>query len=201
MATRRIEEFLTGNRVAYSTINHRCAYTAQEIAQTSHIPGKSLAKSVIIMLDGKLAMVAVPATRYLDLTKLEEQFFDRSVRLANEDDFCNRFDGCQLGTVPPLGNLFGLETFVDRSLTGEEYIAFNAGTHTDVFMIRYSDFVRVVQPRIVDASVEVAARIGSKRPARRRRDDDGDDRRSEPETSDMAQAECGCPILHHSGAD
>jgi len=198
MATRRISDFLAGNRIPYAKINHTCAFTAQEVAESSHVPGRYLAKSVIVSLNGRLAIVAVPANSRVDLDKLREATCAGDVRVAEEAEFREEFDGCQVGTVPPFGNLFGVDTFVDRQLAREEHIAFNAGTHTDVFVVRFPDYVRLVQPRLIDVAIEpktVAAR--SKRRSRR----------SESpvsaelwESESVLQAECGCPIVP-MGAD
>jgi Ala-tRNA(Pro) deacylase len=207
MATRRIREFLSGNKVPYGTINHACAYTAPEVAQTSHVPGRYLAKSVIVSLDGKLALVVVPSTKRVDLAKLGRQTGASDVRLADEAEFRNQFEGCQVGAVPPFGVLFGAETWVDRQLAFEQHIAFNAGTHTDVYVVRYPDFVRLAHPQFVDVAVDVAidqsnAAKGkpSKSKSRRRC---CEDERSEfsPEAHPVAQAQCGCPVEYHEGSD
>ncbi len=154
MATRRIREFLIGNKIPYGSINHTCAYTAQEVAESSHVPGRCMAKVVVVWLDGKLAIVVVPATKVVDLAKLRRETGARDARLADEDDFRDRFSGCQVGTVPPFGNLFGLETIVDRQLTDGEQFAFNAGTHRDILVVQYADYSRLVKPRIVNVAAE-----------------------------------------------
>jgi Ala-tRNA(Pro) deacylase len=164
MATRRICEFLDGSGVRYITIIHSPAYTAQQIAESAHVPGDEMAKTVIVWLDNRLVMVVVPATKDVSLQLLRRETGSQHAHLAEEADFANRFLGCQLGTVPPFGNLFGLETYVDRCLARKDHVAFNAGTHTDIIMMRYEDYQRLVQPfpvRIAVEPVDVALPIAS----------------------------------------
>jgi Ala-tRNA(Pro) deacylase len=206
MATRRIREFLAGNKIQYGLINHTYAYTAQEVAEFSHVPGRYMAKVVVVWLDGKLALAVVPATQVVDLTKLRREARALDVRLADEADFRDRFRGCQLGTVPPFGNLFGLETLLDRQLSSAEQFAFSAGTHRDVIVIRSADYSRLVRPRIVDVATAAgnAGHIaGLSRPkSRTRRASSRTQSVDEfPETESAVQAECSCPMMHHAGAD
>ena len=205
MATRRIREYLIGNKITFSSINHTCAYTAQEVAESSHIPGRYMAKVVLVWLDDELVIVAVPATKVVDLIKLRYETGAIDVRLAEEDEFRDRFSGCQVGTVPPFGNLFGVETIFDRQLTTGEKFAFNAGTHRDVVVIRFADYNKLVKPHIVDVAEEQreGAFVKSHRPGGRNRRSGS---RAQPGDSlsnseSAMQTQCGCPILHHAGAD
>lgn len=160
MATRRIQEFLDGNKAAYSFIQHRPAYTAQDVAASAHIPGRDLAKTVIVNIDGTLAMAVVPATMDVDLDRLRCVAGASFVMLAEESEFAHRFEGCKVGTVPPFGNLFGMELYMDRSLAQEEYIAFNAGTHTDIIAMRFTDYRRLAHPKLVGIAATPAAVVG-----------------------------------------
>jgi Ala-tRNA(Pro) deacylase len=148
MATRRTREFLDGNGVKYVLIHHSPAYTAQEVAASAHIPGRDLAKAVMVTIDGRLAIAVVPASRLVDMDLLRSAAGAQYAALADEADFADRFDGCQLGAMPPFGNLFGMETFVDTDLAKEEYVAFNAGSHTDVIAMRFNDFRRLANPKL-----------------------------------------------------
>ena len=153
MATRRIREFLDGQKVKYAVITHSPAYTAQEVAASAHIPGKALAKTVIVDIDGSLAMVVVPASREVDLGSLRTAAGARLVGLADKAEFATRFEGCQLGAMPPFGNLFGMDTYMDRNLAKEEHIAFTAGTHTDVIEMRFSDYRRLAHPKLIQIAM------------------------------------------------
>jgi Ala-tRNA(Pro) deacylase len=157
MATRRIREFLDGNHVKYVLISHSTAYTAQEVAESAHVPGRELAKSVIVRLDGRLAIAVVPATRDVEMALLRAETGAIYVGLAEEREFADRFEGCQLGAMPPFGNLFGMETVADRRLEEEDLIAFNAGSHTDVIAMRFVDWRRLVRPKVADISVPAGA--------------------------------------------
>lgn len=149
MWLQRLEEYLRANQVKYQTIPHPLAYTAQEVAASAHIPGREMAKTVMVKLDGRLAMVVVPASERVHLGRLREATGTGEVALASEWDFKDRFPECELGAMPPFGNLYGLDVFVSDSLTEDEEIAFNAGTHSELVRMRYRDFERLVDPRIV----------------------------------------------------
>lgn len=148
MATRRIREFLDGNKVKYVVIGHSRAYTAQEVAQSAHVPGKYMAKVVVVKLDGRLALAVVPATCEVDLERLREAAGAVEAELAAEAEFADKFEGCQLGSAPPFGNLFGLDTYADRALAHDECVAFNAGTHTDAIVLTFADWRRLAHPKL-----------------------------------------------------
>jgi Ala-tRNA(Pro) deacylase len=154
MATRRIREFLDGSGVRYISISHSLAYTAQEIAESVHVPGDEMAKTVIVWIDNRLVMAVVPATKDVSVELLRRETGSQHVHLADEADFADRFLGCQLGTVPPFGILFGMETYIDRCMSRQEHIAFNAGTHTDVIVMRSDDYQRLATPFPVRIAVE-----------------------------------------------
>lgn len=148
MATRRIREFLDGNYARYVMVRHAPAYDAQRVAEQAHVPGRQVAKVVVVVVDGRLGMAVVPATHDVDLEVLRAQVGAADVHLADEDQFADRFDGCQLGAAPPFGNLFGVDTYVDASLADEPFIAFPAGTHTDVIVMEFNDYRRLVRPYV-----------------------------------------------------
>ena len=148
MATRRIREFLDGNKVKYVLIGHSKAYTAQEVAQSAHVPGQYLAKVVVVKLDGRLTLAVVPAPCEVDLERLCEAAGAAGAELATEAEFADRFEGCHLGAVPPFGSLFGMDTYADRALARDECVAFNAGTHTDVVVTSFADWCRLAHPKL-----------------------------------------------------
>lgn len=149
MPSRRLKEFLDKNDVKYVSIQHSPAYTAQEIAAESHIPGKILAKTVIVKIEGKMAMVVLPATRKVIIPELRQALDAEKVTLATEAEFKELFPDCELGAMPPFGNLYNMEVYVSPELANNEMIAFNAGTHTEIIKMYYKDFERLVQPKIV----------------------------------------------------
>lgn len=142
----RLREFLDRNEVRYVSIRHSPAFTAQEIAAKAHVPGGELAKTVMVKVDGAIHMAVIPASRLVDFDRLREIAAARRVELADERDFSNLFPGCELGAMPPFGNLFGMRVFVSEELTKDEEIAFNAGSHTELIRMTYADFHRLVDP-------------------------------------------------------
>jgi len=152
MATRRICEFLDGNKADYQVIRHDPAYTAQEVAAAAHVPGKDMAKVVVVSIDGKTALAVVPATREVDLERIRAAARATGVEIATEREFVHRFEGCQVGAFPPFGNLFGMETYADSALAKEQYIAFNAGTHTEVIAMKFADWRRLAHPKMASIS-------------------------------------------------
>lgn len=149
MPSTRVKEFLDSQHVPYQSIRHPPAYTTQEVAAVTHIPGREVAKTVLIWIDGEMTMVVVPASVRVDLSLLAEETGGHRIELASERDFRDAFPGCEVGAMPPFGNLYGLRVYVADMLSRDEEIAFNAGTHTEVIRIRYSDFERLVHPLVV----------------------------------------------------
>jgi Ala-tRNA(Pro) deacylase len=149
MACARLQEYLDEQGVRYVSIKHSPAFTAQEIAASAHIPGQEVAKTVIVKLDGGLTMVVLPAPAMVRMNHLKAETGADRVELATEEEFKSRFPDCEVGAMPPFGNLYEMETFVEESLTEDEEIAFNAGTHTELIRMPYADFRRLVGPRIL----------------------------------------------------
>jgi len=205
MATRRIREYLAGCKIPFISITHCCAYTAQEIAESARVPGRYMAKVVVVWLDDQMAIVVVPATHVVDLIRLRRETGAEEARVAEEAEFRDRFIDCQIGTMPPFGNLFGIETLVDRRLSTARQFAFNAGTHRDVDVIDYADYARLARPRIVDVAVtpgdfETVMRTSGRSTSSTR------DRSVRPSGADMpgneraSQAQCGDSIARRDGA-
>jgi len=153
MACGKLTEFLDANNVQYVTITHSQAFTAQQVAASAHIKGKEMAKTVIIKINEKLAMAVLPATYHVDFHLLKQVTGNENVVLAHESEFREIFDDCELGAMPPFGNLYDMDVYVAHSLTEDEEIAFNAGTHSELIRMRYSDFQRLVKPKILKFSV------------------------------------------------
>ena len=149
MPVKKLKEFLDREKVKYVSIVHSTAYTAQEVAASAHITGKELAKTIIVELDGKMAMAVLPANRKIVLQDLREVTGSDEVNFASEEEFKKQFPDCETGAMPPFGNLYGMDVYVAESLTRNEEIAFNAGSHTEVIKMRYEDFERLVRPRVV----------------------------------------------------
>ena len=152
MPTKMLKEFLDQNKVRYVSIKHSVAYTAQEIAASAHIKGKELAKTVLIKIDGKMAMCVLPASNKIDFDLLKEVLGGNTIRLANEIEFKDRFPECDVGAMPPFGNLYDMDVFVEESLVKDEEIAFNACSHVELIQMAFKDYGRLVKPRLLKFS-------------------------------------------------
>ena len=145
---KKVKKYHEENKVNYSVKTHPVVYTAQELAAVEHIPGKELAKVVIVKADGEFIMTVLPASHKLDLERLKEILSKGKVGLATEDEFKDLFPQCEVGAMPPFGNLYDLPVYVDTSLTEDEEITFEAGTHHETITLKYKEFERLVKPEI-----------------------------------------------------
>ena len=152
MPLRKLMECLEANGIEYETITHPPAYTAQEIAASAHIPGREVAKTVILKVDGSMIMAVIPATEWVNLDLVRHACKAKNVTLADEDEFKSMFPDCEPGAMPPFGNLWNMDVFVSDTLADDEEIAFNAGSHSELVKCSYSDFERVVHPRVIYCS-------------------------------------------------
>ncbi len=149
MPAERLKEYLDENNVRYTTITHSPAYTAQEIAARAHIPGQELAKTVCVKVNGRLAMAVLPASYNVDFRLLKDITDADTLELAVEREFRDQFPECELGAMPPFGNLYGLDVYVAVKLTEDEMIAFSAGSHSELIRMEYADYARLVEPMVV----------------------------------------------------
>lgn len=149
MPVKRLKDFLDNNHIKYVLIAHSRAIPAQEVAESAHISGQQLAKAVIVKLDGKLAMVVLPATLKVDLGNLKKLTGVNNVEMATESEFNSLFPDCEVGAMPPFGNLFGIEVYMDNKLSKEKEIAFNAGSHSECMKLAFSDYAKLVNPKIM----------------------------------------------------
>ena len=146
MILKKLVEYLDSNHVKYVNVTHSTAFTAQDVAQSAHIPGKEMAKTVVVWMDGAMAMVVLPASSMVDFNKLKEASGAKSVELASEAEFKDRFPECEIGAMPPVGNLFNMRVLVDKTLSDDKEIAFNAGSHRELIRMSYTDYEQLVKP-------------------------------------------------------
>ena len=149
MPLQRLKELLDRNGIHYECIVHLPAYTAQGIAAVTHISGKELAKTVMVKLDGTLAMAVLPASHRIDMRRLHEATGAGTVAVATEAEFKDAFPGCETGAMPPFGSLYGLPVLVDETVAKDREIVFNAGSHTELVRLAYEDFARLEGPRVL----------------------------------------------------
>jgi len=152
MPLSKVRAFLDEHHTKYVVISHSKAYTAQGIAAVAHIPGQELAKTVIVKLDGALAMAVLPASYQVDLLALKKAIGVNDAALASEREFKQHFPDCETGAMPPFGNLYGIPVYVDDTLTRDAEIAFNAGTHLELIRMAFADFVSLVRPDVLKFS-------------------------------------------------
>jgi Ala-tRNA(Pro) deacylase len=153
MASRtRLKTFLDQERVSYHDIPHETEYTSQETAEGTHTPGHKFAKTLVVRLDGRFAVVVLPAHHRLDLDKLRSALGAPDAELAKEDEMKRLFPDAEVGAEPPFGNLYGLPVLVSSALAAEDWITMNAGTHQDALRMKVADFLRLVQPSILALS-------------------------------------------------
>lgn len=150
MPANKVRAFLDSRGVKYVTIRHSPAFTAAEVAASAHVAGRDFAKTVMVWIGGHLAMVVLPASRRIVLHDLRELLESPEARLATEAEFRDDFPDCELGAMPPFGNLYGLPVYVAASLAAEKEIAFNAGSHTEIIKMAYADFEDLVKPTVLE---------------------------------------------------
>jgi len=150
-----LKDYFEKNRVRYEVGYHERVYTSQEIAAAMHVPGRELVKVVMVKADGKMVMLVLPASYRIETKKLKKVLQCKKLQIAKERDFEELFPDCEVGAMPPFGNLYHLEVWVDQVLTEDEMIVFRAGSHVETLKIKYSDYSRLVNPRVGDFSVHL----------------------------------------------
>jgi Ala-tRNA(Pro) deacylase len=150
MPINRLKEFLNSQHIKYVVINHSPAYTAQEIAALAHVRGKEMAKTVMVKLDTEMAMAVLPASMKVNIERLQEASGAYQANIAGEKEFKDMFPDCEIGAMPPFGNLYEMEVYASNKLAEDTEIAFNAGSHTELIRMAYKDFERLVKPKIAN---------------------------------------------------
>ncbi len=158
MVLDRLTDYLDAHKLKYVLIQHSPAYTAREVAVSAHIPLREVAKTVVLTIDEKHILAVLPATEMVDLNLLRKALGTIAVRLTSESEFNALFPDCEVGAMPPFGNLFKMDVIVSESLAEEEEIAFNSGSHRDLIKMSYKDFERLVHPKVLPFSTPRHAR-------------------------------------------
>jgi len=149
----KLKNFLDESKVRYHVLKHHEKFTSPEIAQALHVPGQLLAKVVMIRAMEQLLMAVLPANRKVDLQRFAHVAGVPACSLATEDQFKNAFPDCEVGAMPPFGNLYDIPVYVDRSLTKDDEIVFEAGNHHEAIKLAYADFERTAKPQVGDFGV------------------------------------------------
>lgn len=154
MPVKKLREFLDSQHIKYITIDHSPAYTAREVASSALVPRREFAKTVIVKLDGRNAMAVVPASRHVNLGRLATLAGAQQAELASEEEFQALFPGCEVGAMPPFGNLYDMDVFVDEILHEDDDIVFNASSHIQVIRMSYDDYQALVKPIVGNFAVK-----------------------------------------------
>ena len=147
MSSAKLKKFLDENNIKYITVSHSKAYTAQQVAASAHIPGKTLAKTVMIKLGDKMAMAVLPASKMVNFGMFKEVIGSDDVELSTEREFKDKFPDCEIGAMPPFGNLYEMDVYVAETLAKQDEIAFNSCSHTELIKMSYADFEKLVKPK------------------------------------------------------
>ena len=150
MSVEKVKEYLDQANIQYQVIEHKRAYTAQEIAANANIPGQQFAKTVMIRVDGKMAMAVIPAPQRVNFESLKKQLGAKEIRLATEHEFKDLFPDCEVGAMPPFGHLYDMPVYVADDLEKEIVIAFCGGSHSELVQLNYHDFAKLVKPRVLN---------------------------------------------------
>lgn len=153
MPVKKLKDYLDDNKVKYITISHSNAFTALEVAASAHVPGKQLAKTVMVKIDGKMTMVVLPSAYKVDFDLLKNATDAKQIELASEEEFTMLFPSCEIGAMPPFGNLYNMKVYVAETLTKSEEISFAAGLNSELIKLNYQDFEKLVQPIVIKISV------------------------------------------------
>ena len=159
----KLRTFLAGSKIRYTVARHPVAYTAQEIAAAQHVPGRQLAKSVLVNTDRGPVLAVLPAVHLIDLKKLKTALGARQLTIAKEADIKQRFPDIEVGAMSPFGNLYGVPVVVDHGLGEAAEIVFNGGSHTETIKLRYRDFAALVKPKAGAFALPVSRPKAAKR--------------------------------------
>lgn len=154
MILAKLREYLDAKNIKYFGISHSLAYTAEEISKKAHIPLNEMAKTVMLKVDGKIIMAVIPATDMVSFKKLKKILGADNVNLAEEEEFEDIFPHCEVGAMPPFGNLYDVEVIVSSPLTTDKNIAFNAGSHRELIRMEYKEYEKLVKPKIFDFTIK-----------------------------------------------
>jgi len=148
MLAQQLTDLFERNHVYYKRLVHATAYTSQGVAAATHVPGREVAKTVVVRIDGSFVLAVLPAPLRVDLERLRKAVGGETAALATEAELERLFPGCEVGAEPPFGELYGLPVWVEASLLEDEWIVFNGGTHGEAVEISYADFERLAHPRV-----------------------------------------------------
>src|SRR5262245_17233388 len=144
----KLDEFLTERHVSFERLRHRTAYTANRVAQILHVPGKEMAKTVLLRSDHGYVLAVLPATHQVDLMQMSRELGEARLEMASEEEMCRLFPDCETGAIPPFGSMYQVPTVVDETLTKDQQIVFEGQNHEEAIRMTYHDFEEIEHPRL-----------------------------------------------------
>jgi Ala-tRNA(Pro) deacylase len=153
-----ISEFLRSQRVAFEFLRHPPAFSATMRAKYLHVPGRQVAKSVLLRGPDGFLIAVLPATHQVDTDALAD-VLGGPVRLADDGEITAIFRDCEWGVVPPFAALYGLRTILDESISHDVVLVFEAQTHVEAIRMRCADFVRLERPRRIGFARKVQPQL------------------------------------------
>jgi Ala-tRNA(Pro) deacylase len=152
---RDVRSFLKDHHIQYRSLYHPSTYTAQQLAHVEHIKGQKIAKSVLLKAGDEFVLAVLPAAYKVDFTEMKKVLGKNELRLGTETEMRQLFPDCEIGAIPPLGNLYGIKVFVDESLRANDEIVFSVGTHREALQLKYHDFEEAVKPIVARFAVHL----------------------------------------------
>jgi Ala-tRNA(Pro) deacylase len=143
----RLDELLTKRHVQFERLRHRPTFTANRMAQALHVPGKAVAKSVLLRAGSGYILAVLPATHQVDLHSVREELGQEVVELASEREMERLFPDCEPGAHLPFGSLYNIPTLMDESLAEDKEIVFEGQNHEEAYRMSFQDYEAMEHPR------------------------------------------------------
>jgi Ala-tRNA(Pro) deacylase len=143
-----VVDYVRSRGVWFETLLHRPASSSTKRARSAHVPGRSVAKAVLIKAGETFLVAVLPSTSRIDLGRLSEVVGAPAsqIRLGTSDELCELFPDCEPGVVPPFGRLYGLTTVLDARMAESPEIIIVANTRHEGLRIRFRDFATLEEP-------------------------------------------------------
>jgi Ala-tRNA(Pro) deacylase len=141
---KRIIQFLNKAKVKYEIIKHRTVYTAFDKAATLKIPQKMTGKTLLVKMDGKPAVVLLPANKNLDKQKFKKIAKVKEVDFIKEAWMKKNIKGIKVGAIPPFGSLWKFATFTDNGLMKNPKIVLNSGDYNFSIKLNPSHYKKLL---------------------------------------------------------
>jgi Ala-tRNA(Pro) deacylase len=142
----RLDELLDSRHIPFERLRHRPTFTANRMAQALHVPGREVAKTVLLRAGQRHLLAVLPATCKVDLEQVSHDLGEERVEMGTEAEMDRLFPDCERGAIPPFGSLYQLQTLVDESLAADEQIVFEAQDHEQAIRMAFRDYEGLEHP-------------------------------------------------------